>query len=140
MKRVLMDFAECVQKQGLKYDRYDDLIYVKDSPLLRYSKSWIDKNKGLSEEEIRQSMKTVDGYEVTLHELLFKEVNIYKNLTVKVSISDLSSVKATLGTFNLILQDSRIPLGIRQEYTERFYKLKEQFEFDEEMEEQYGKN
>ena len=135
MKRVLMDFAECVQKQGLKYDRYDDLIYVKDSPLLRYSKSWIDKNKGLSEEEIRQSMKTVDGYEVTLHELLFKEVNIYKNLTVKVSISDLPSVKATLGLFNLMLQDERIPLEIRQEYTERFYRLKEQLEYEKEFDE-----
>ena len=50
--------------------------------------------------------------------------------TIKVSISDLPSVKATLGSFNLILQDSRIPLGIRQEYTERFYKLKEQFEYE----------
>ena len=55
--------------------------------------------------------------------------------TIKVSISDLPSVKATLGTFNLILQDSRIPLGIRQEYTERFYKLKEQLEFAKEMDE-----
>ena len=55
--------------------------------------------------------------------------------TIKVSISDLSSVKAVLGTFNLILQDSRIPLGIRQEYTERFYKLKEQLEFAKEMDE-----
>ena len=60
--------------------------------------------------------------------------------TIKISISDLPSVKATLGTFNLILQDSRIPLGIRQEYTERFYKLKEQLEFDKEMEKEYGKN
>ena len=60
--------------------------------------------------------------------------------TIKISISDLPSVKATLGTFNLILQDSRIPLGIRQEQTERFYKLQEQFKFDEEMEKEYGKN
>ena len=60
--------------------------------------------------------------------------------TIKVSISDLPSVKATLGSLNLILQDERIPLGIRQEYSQRFYKLKEQFEFDEEMNEKYGKN
>ena len=60
--------------------------------------------------------------------------------TIKISISDLPSVKATLGTFNAILQDSRIPIEIREEYSQRFYKLKEQFEFDEEMEEQYGKN
>ena len=60
--------------------------------------------------------------------------------TIKISISDLPSVKATLGTFNLMLQDERIPLGIRQEYTERFYRLKEQFEYDKEMEKEYGKN
>ena len=60
--------------------------------------------------------------------------------TIKISISDLPSVKATLGTFNLMLQDERISLGIRQEYTERFYRLKEQFEYDKEMEKEYGKN
>ena len=60
--------------------------------------------------------------------------------TIKVSISDLSTCKAILGTFNSILQDSRIPIEIREEYSQRFYKLKEQFEFDEEMNEKYGKN
>ena len=60
--------------------------------------------------------------------------------TIKVSISDLPTCKATLGTFNSILQDSRIPIEIREEYSQRFYKLKEQFEFDEEMNEKYGKN
>ena len=50
--------------------------------------------------------------------------------TIKVSISDLPSVKATLGSFNLMLQDERIPLEIRQEYTDRFYRLKEQFEYE----------
>ncbi len=49
--------------------------------------------------------------------------------TIKVSISDLSSVKAVLGTFNLMFQDERISLEIRQEYTDRFYKLKEQLEY-----------
>ena len=53
--------------------------------------------------------------------------------TIKVSISDLSSVKATLGSFNLMLQDERISIEIRQEYADRFYRLKEQFEFDKEM-------
>jgi hypothetical protein len=132
MKRVLMDFQECVQKQGLKYDRYDDLIYVKDSPLLKYSKLWIEKNNGLTEEEIRKSMTGVDGWEVTLHELLFKEVVSYKNLTIKLSISDLPSVRAITGSFNLILKDERIPLEIREEYVYRYNKLKEQFEFDKE--------
>ena len=50
--------------------------------------------------------------------------------TIKVSISDLPSVKATLGTFNLILQDSRISLEIREEYVDRFYRLKEQLEYE----------
>jgi hypothetical protein len=53
--------------------------------------------------------------------------------TIKVSISDLPSVKAVLGSFNLILQDERIPIEIREEYAERFYKLKEQLEFKREM-------
>lgn len=53
--------------------------------------------------------------------------------TIKVSISDLPSVKAVVGSFNSILQDERVPLDIREEYSQRFYKLKEQFEFDEEM-------
>ena len=55
--------------------------------------------------------------------------------TIKVSISDLPSVKATLGLFSLMLQDERISLEIRQEYTDRFYKLKEQLEFAKEMDE-----
>lgn len=55
--------------------------------------------------------------------------------TIKVSISDLPSVKAILGTLNLMLQDERIPIEIREEYTDRFCRLKEQFEFDKQMEE-----
>ena len=55
--------------------------------------------------------------------------------TIKVSISDLPSVKATLGILNSMLQDSRIPIEIREEYVERFYKLKEQLEFAKEMDE-----
>ncbi len=50
--------------------------------------------------------------------------------TIKVSISDLPSVKATLGSFNSILQDERIPIEIREEYAEIFYRLKEQFEYE----------
>jgi hypothetical protein len=38
--------------------------------------------------------------------------------TIKVSISDLPTVKAVLGSFNLILQDERIPIEIREEYAE----------------------
>ena len=50
--------------------------------------------------------------------------------TIKVSISDLPSVRAVLGTFNLMLQDSRILLEIREEYADRFYRLKEQLEYE----------
>ena len=55
--------------------------------------------------------------------------------TIKISISDLPSIKATLATLNLILQDERIPIEIREEYVERFYRLKEQLEFAREMDE-----
>ena len=55
--------------------------------------------------------------------------------TIKVSISDLPSIKVTLATLNLILQDERIPIEIREEYVERFYRLKEQLEFAREMDE-----
>ena len=59
--------------------------------------------------------------------------------TIKVSISDLPTVKAVLGSFNLILQDSRIPLEIREEYTERFYRLKEQLEYEKGFDEINGR-
>jgi len=73
MKRVLKSFPDCVQTVGLVYNRVLDFIYVKDSPLLKYSKDWIEVNKGKTEEEIRASIKNVDGWEVTLSELLFEE-------------------------------------------------------------------
>ena len=73
MKRVLKNSSEAIQTQGLLYDRFDRVVYVKDSFLLKYSKDWIDSNAGLTEEEIRSRMTNVDGWEVTLSELLFKE-------------------------------------------------------------------
>ena len=72
-KRVLKSFSGCVQTIGLIYNRTYEFIQVKDSPLLKYSRKWIELNEGKTEEEIRESMKTVDGWEVTLHELLFEE-------------------------------------------------------------------
>jgi len=59
--------------------------------------------------------------------------------TIKVSISDLPTVKAVLGSFNLFLQHERIPIEIMEEYAERFYKLKEQLEFEKGMEELNGR-
>lgn len=55
--------------------------------------------------------------------------------TIKVSVPNISSVKATAGAFKLMLQDSRIPIEIREEYVERFYRLKEQLEYEKGMEE-----
>ena len=66
--------SDCIQTVGLMYDKFDRVIYVKDSPLLKYSKKWIEVNCGKTEEEIRNSMTNVDGYDVTLHDLLFEEV------------------------------------------------------------------
>ena len=74
MKRVLKSFSECVQTVGLIYNRTYEFIQVKDSFLLKYSKGWIDANAGLTEEEIRSRMTNVDGYDVTLHDLLFEDV------------------------------------------------------------------
>jgi len=74
MKRVMKSASDCVQTVGLMYDKFDRIIYVKDSPLLKYSKKWIEVNCGKTEEEIRNSMTNVDGYDVTLHDLLFEEV------------------------------------------------------------------
>ena len=74
MKRVMKSASDCIQTVGLMYDKFDRIIYVKDSLLLKYSKKWIEVNCGKTEEEIRNSMTNVDGYDVTLHDLLFEEV------------------------------------------------------------------
>lgn len=72
-KRVLKSFSDCVQTIGLVYNRTYNFIQVKDSTLLKYSRKWIELNEGKTEEEVRESMKTVDGWEVALSGLLFKE-------------------------------------------------------------------
>jgi phosphosulfolactate synthase (CoM biosynthesis protein A) len=77
MKRVMKSASDCIQTVGLMYDKFDRIIYVKDSPLLKYSKKWIEINCGKTEEEIRNSMTNVDGYDVTIHDLLFEEVEDY---------------------------------------------------------------
>ena len=74
MRRVLKSFSECIQTVGLIYNRTYNFVQVKDSFLLKYSKGWIDANVGLTEEEIRSKMTNVDGWDVTIHDCLFEEV------------------------------------------------------------------
>jgi len=77
MKRVLRSFSSACQQMGTYYDRNSQVIQIKEAPLLKYSRKWIEVNAGLTEEEIRGKMTNVDGYDVTIHDLLFEEVEDY---------------------------------------------------------------
>lgn len=74
-KRVIAPFEHLVQHPNLKYDRYSRSIRHKDSFALAYSKQWIERNQGLTEEEVRGNFNSmVDGYDITLIDELFIEV------------------------------------------------------------------
>jgi len=74
-KRVIAPFDHLVQHPNLRYDRYDKSIHHKDSFTLAYSKQWIERNQGLTEEEVRVTFNSmVDGYDITLIDELFIEV------------------------------------------------------------------
>ena len=81
MIRILKTFPECVQTQGLTYDRFDQIIRVEGSFMLKYSRYWIEKNSLKTEWDIRASMSFVDGYEVTLHDSLFYYISIFNQST-----------------------------------------------------------
>ena len=74
MKRVLNSFNNLVQLNFFYYDRYDRAIRHKDSNL-SYSKDWVNKNEGLTEDEIRGKFSSmVDEYDITLLDELFIEI------------------------------------------------------------------
>ena len=77
MKRVLRSFSSVCQQMGAYYDHNSQVIQIKEAPLLKYSRKWIEVNAGLTEDEIRGKMTNVDGYDVTIHDLLFEEVEDY---------------------------------------------------------------
>ena len=74
MKRVLRSFSNICQLMETYYDRNNQIIQIKEAPLLKYSRKWIEINAGLTEEEIRDKMTNVDGWDVTIHDCLFEEV------------------------------------------------------------------
>ena len=73
MRRILKSYFELLKTEGCYID-VNGIVRFEDSSILGYSKPWIDANEGKTEEEIRESQISVDGYDITLHEGLFVEV------------------------------------------------------------------
>ena len=73
-KRIMRSFSDICQQYGTYYDRVNQVIQIKEAPLLKYSRKWIEIHAGLTEEEIRNKMTNVDGWDVTIHDCLFEEV------------------------------------------------------------------
>lgn len=74
MKRVLNSFNELVQLNCFSYLRHDRVLLHKESNL-KYSKYWINKNEGLTEDEIRGKFSSmVDEYDITLLDELFIQI------------------------------------------------------------------
>ena len=99
-KKVLNNFNNLVQMSCWKYDRYSHLIRHKESNL-SYSKDWVNKNEGLSREEIVGKFSSmVDEYDITLPDELFIEVEDNKK-----------GCKMIEKNFKLILQNKRQQLN-----------------------------
>lgn len=73
--KVLKSFDELLLSEDFFYDKYEDCLIYKNSILLKYSRYWIDRFAGQTEEQIRNQIKTVNGYEVTLPKELFGDCN-----------------------------------------------------------------
>ena len=74
MKRVLNSFNNLVQFTCFSYLRYDRVLLHKESNL-KYSKVWINRNEGLTEDEIRGKFSSmVDEYDITLLDELFIQI------------------------------------------------------------------
>ena len=73
-KKVLNSFNNLVQLDCWRYDRGLRLIRHKESNL-SYSKDWINRNEGLTEDEIRGKFSSmVDEYDITLLDELFIQI------------------------------------------------------------------
>ena len=73
-KKVLNSFNNLVQLDYWRYDRGLRLIRHKESNL-SYSKDWVNKNEGLTREEIVGKFSSmVDEYDITLLDELFIEI------------------------------------------------------------------
>ena len=99
-KKVLNSFNNLVQIDCFYYDRYDRAIRHKESNL-SYSKDWVNRNEGLTEDEIRGKFSSmVDEYDITLLDELFIEVEDNKK-----------GCKMIEKNFKLILQNKRQQLN-----------------------------
>jgi len=99
-KKVLNSFNNLVQLDCWRYDRGLRLIRHKESNL-SYSKGWINKNEGLTREEIVGKFSSmVDDYDITLLDELFIEIE-----------DDKKECKMIEKNFKLILQNKRQQLN-----------------------------
>ena len=62
-----------ISRKHFYFDSDENVIISKESYLDKYSYDWLNKNVFKTEEEIRSSMTSVDGWEITLNPELFGE-------------------------------------------------------------------
>ena len=108
-KKVLNSFNNLVQMSCFSYLRYDKVLLHKESNL-KYSKDWINKNEGLTEEEIRGKFASmVDEYDITLLDELFIEVedNKKENRMIEKNFKLILQTKRQQLNEDLIITDSR---------------------------------
>ena len=99
-KKVLNSFNNLVQMSCFSYLMHDRVLLHKESNL-KYSKDWINRNEGLTEEEIRGKFASmVDEYDITLLDELFIEIE-----------DDKKEYKMIEKNFKLILQNKRNQLN-----------------------------
>ena len=75
MKRTLKSFEELKVSEYFDYSNDEDCLIHCNSRLLKFSRYWIDRFTGQTEEQIRSQIKVVDGWEITLPEELFGDSN-----------------------------------------------------------------
>ena len=109
-KKVLNSFNNLVQISCFTYLRHDRILLHKESNL-KYSKDWVNKNEGLTEDEIRGKFASmVDEYDVTLLDELFIEIEDDNNREMKMIENNFKLILQTKRqqlNEDLILTDSR---------------------------------
>ena len=108
-KKVLNSFNNLVQLDRWKYDRGLRLIRHKDSNL-SYSKDWVNKNEGLTREEIVGKFSSmVDEYDIALLDELFIDVEDNKKecKMIEKNFKPILQNKRQQLNEDLILTDSR---------------------------------
>ena len=127
MRKILNSFNELVQLDCFSYLRADRVLLHKESNL-KYSKDWINKNEGLTEDEIRGKFSSmVDEYDITLLDELFIEIedNKMENKMIEKNFKLILQNKRQQLNEDLILTDSRdmrVGLQAQIELIESFIK------------------